>query len=258
MSTAQLSSLTSSALLSVQAALLRDILDEWSAKLGVNGSSRVAVSDMKTADTLVRWTQDAHKDLPWCINVSAKASAESELNPKLQKQANISTVSKIQDDYFTHVFSHINANRANETLKVLKNAYYALIPKGIAVITCSKDNRLQDIFATVVKENGQIETPQEAGKAFTETELRNLSEDAQFERGKTRWLDRRLVIKGEELQKLRADLKTGLQDALGPCEDGQGWKGTFESVFEKEVEQHGGLVVKAWVMVAMRWDLLSA
>ena len=170
----------------------------------------------------------------------------------------------MQDDAFTHIISHIDFYQSSDTLQVLKNAYYALIPKGIALVTGSQEGSVQRILAAVAKAGGSEAKPvlqgvsNDASVCPTQDELRDLAEEAQFERGKIRWSARKIVITGDEVQKLKSSLQAGVQDDLSECEEGQGWKKEFDEAFRRETDQHGGLVVEAWLMVAMRWDLLTA
>ena len=82
-----------------------------------------------------------------------------------------------------------------------------------------------------------------------------LAEEATFERGKVRLTRREVPIAGDELVALKNGLLERLETQL---DSNGGWRDAFDQAWERETKKTGSLVIEAWLVVAMRWDLLCA
>ncbi|GIZ44724.1 hypothetical protein CKM354_000791500 [Cercospora kikuchii] len=267
-------------------AFYQSIWQEHFPKLNLNGSSKISVSDIEMAETLLSWLKDSSHDLPKSIsipssptNIASSPTSPTQqpfpsktLDPTLAKIANITLLDETQfipDDSLTHAFAHINIYHHTLTLPLLKQIFYSLIPKGIAVITITKHNPLASILSSILSTSSRRNSTSsfDEGYISTEQDIRDMAEKAGFEVGKIRISERRIEVKGkEELKRLRGEMERILDMAVGQRGDAQSWERGFDGVWEKEVGKNGGagtegersLGVECWVLVAMKWDLLCA
>ncbi|KAF2214077.1 hypothetical protein CERZMDRAFT_90411 [Cercospora zeae-maydis SCOH1-5] len=266
-------------------AFYQSIWQEHFSKLNLNGSSNISVSDIEMAETLLSWLKDSSHDLPKSISIPSMPSNFTSsptsptqtpfpprtLDPTLAKVANIKLLDgteSIPDDSLTHAFAHINIYHHTLTLPLLKQIFYSLLPKGIAVISITKHNPLASILSSILSTSSRRNSTSSLDDApiSTEQEIRDLAEKAGFEIGKIRISERRIEVRGqEELARLRGEMERILDMAMGQRGDAQSWERGFDGAWEAEIGKNGGgsqgeraLGVECWVVVAMKWDLLCA
>jgi hypothetical protein len=234
-------------------ALLRHILEDYSRKVRLDGSAQALTSNPEIAETIAQWIQDERLDQPNSITaVGSPETGLQEIDPALVKAAAIKVEAKPKDDVFTHAFSHVSAYNRHDALWALKRCFYALIPKGVAIVTLTIRNPAERIVEEVM---GVDEQKQDSEEVVGEEELMILAEEATFERGKVRLTRREVSIAGDEL----VALKNGLLERLEPqLNSNGGWRNAFEEAWMRETKKTGSLVIEAWLVVAMRWDLLCA
>ncbi|KAM3416275.1 hypothetical protein BST61_g7881 [Cercospora zeina] len=273
------------ALAPARQAFYQSIWQEHFPKLNLNGSSNISISDIEMAETLLSWLKDSHHDLPKGIsipstpsNIASSPTSPTQpqlplktLDPTLAKIANIKLLDEteaIPDDSLTHAFAHIDVHHHSLTLPLLKQIFYSLIPKGIAVISITKHNPLASILSSILSTSSRRNSTSSLDDVpiATEQDIRDLAEKAGFEVGKIRISERRIEVRGkEELVRLRGEMERILDMAVGQRGDAQSWERGFDGVWEAEMAKNGGdsegqrsLGVECWVLVAMKWDLLCA
>ncbi|KJX94904.1 hypothetical protein TI39_contig4150g00005 [Zymoseptoria brevis] len=222
----------------IQSALLSSVLSTHASKLRLDYSASILVSNTSLATSLAQWLADEKRDMPHSIvAVSTSSQCESDIPADLARAASISIVETPQDDIFTHAFAHVeDGSDRDEVLWALKRCFYGLMPKGVAIVSIVTKSPLD---AVLRGDRGG------AGEELSEGELMGLAERATFEVGKVRLFKREVKIEGEQVDALKAEVEArGGSDHLK------------EEVWEKARLE--GLVVEAWVVVAMRWDLLCA
>ncbi|PPJ59957.1 hypothetical protein CBER1_09888 [Cercospora berteroae] len=265
-------------------AFYQSIWQEHFPKLNLNGSSKISVSDIEMAETLLSWLKDSSHDLPKSISIPSSPSniASSPTSPTREQcppktlDLTLATIANIKllddsetipDDSLTHAFAHINIYHHTHTLPLLKQIFYSLIPKGIAVITITKHNPLASILSSILSTSSRRNSTSsfDEGYISSEQDIRDMAEKAGFEMGKIRISEKRIEVKGkEELGRLRGEMERILDMAMGQRGDAQSWERGFDGVWEKEVGKNGenegerSLGVECWVLVAMKWDLLCA
>lgn len=250
-------------------ALFQAVLTDQYPKLGLGNSSTILTTTPEVAETLTKWLQDSSYDMPRSIIFKEDEPSSSPpptasnghrgLNSQLQKAANLIPVVRFQDDTVTHAFSHIAPYRRAEALATLKDIFYALHPKGIAVVTCTKRNPVEEIVLSTLRATGRRGSIGGTRESAEEDELRNLAEEAHFELAKIRVSRKNVEIHGQELLELKAQVERILDGILGQTGDGHSWERNFDGVWEGEVERGGGrLVIETFVLVAMKWDSLCA
>lgn len=233
-------------------ALLRPILEEYSRKVRLDGSAQVLASNPEIAQTIAQWLQDGKRDqLNSITAVGSPETGLQEIDPALVKAASITVEAKPKTDIYTHAITHVSAYNRHDALWALKRCFYALIPKGVAIVTLTIRNPAERIVEEVLG----IDSPKEASRVVGEDELMNIAEEATFERGKVRLTRREVSIAGDELVELRKGLLERLKSQLGSDGD---WRERFEKAWERETAKTGSLVIEAWLVIAMRWDLLCA
>lgn len=233
-------------------ALFRHILEDYSRKVRLDGSAQVLTSNIEIAETIAQWIQDEKLDQPNSITAVGSPEHGLDIDPALVKAADITVEAKPKDDIYTHAFSHVSAYNRHDALWALKRCFYSLIPKGVAIVTLTIQNPAEKIVEEVL---GADDGKKDSEEVVGEEELMTLAEEATFERGKVRLTRREVSIAGGEL----IELKKGLVERLGAQLDTNGgWKETFEKAWERETGKTGSVVIEAWLVVAMRWDLLCA
>ena len=238
-------------------AFFHSIWQEHWPKLNINGAAKVHTLDVELAETLLSWLKDSNHDLPYSITISS-TSAEKSIDPTLAKIANIQVVPTLPDDAFTHALAHIGVYRREQTLPILKSIFYSLIPKGIAVVSVTKRNPIDEILRSVLQTSGRRSSSSGTNEVASEPQLRELAEAAQFELGKVRVAEKSILVTGEELKRLRSEVQVIMDAAFGQQGDGQSWESIFDAAWNREVESNGGMKVECWVLLAMKWDLLCA
>ncbi|SMR50173.1 unnamed protein product [Zymoseptoria tritici ST99CH_3D1] len=222
----------------IQSALLNSVLSTHASKLRLDYSASILVSNTSLAASLAQWLADEKRDMPHSIvAVSPSSQSESGIPADLAKAASISVVESAPDDVFTHAFAHVeDGSDRNAVLWALKRCFYGLIPKGIAMVSIVTKSSLDAVLR-----GGRGG----AGEELSEGELMGLAERATFEVGKVRLFKREVKIEGEQVDELKAEVEVG-----GGSDE------VKEEAWEKARSE--GLSVEAWVVVAMRWDLLCA
>lgn len=233
-------------------ALLHLILSEYSRKVRLDGSAQILTSTPEIAETIAQWIQNENRDqLNSITAVGSPDTSLKDIDPELVKTASIKVEASPKTDIYTHAISHVSAYNRYDALWALKRCFYALIPKGVAIVTLMMRNPVKRIVEEVLGVEGQ----REDSEVVSEEELMGLAEEATFERGKVRLTRREVEIAGDELARLREGL---LKQLEGQLEKNDAWRETFEKAWERETKKSGSLIIEAWLVVAMRWDLLCA
>ncbi|EME84273.1 uncharacterized protein MYCFIDRAFT_210837 [Pseudocercospora fijiensis CIRAD86] len=247
------------ALLPSRQALLQAVLVDQYPKLNLNASSTILTTTIESAQTLTKWLLDQQHDMPRSVILTEPVGRNHKFEASLQKAANLIPVVKVQDESVTHAFSHIATYKKSETLVTLKEIFDALIPKGVAIVTVAKRNPVEEIVLSTFKSTGRRGSSGSVREFVEESGLRSLAEQAQFELGKIRVSEKQVVIEGEDLVGLKGSVEKILDGILSQTGDGHSWENTFDQAWSAEVERGGGrLVIEAYVLVAMKWDLLCA
>ncbi|QIX00275.1 hypothetical protein AMS68_005792 [Peltaster fructicola] len=131
--------------------IIKDLLDEYRSRLGLDGSSNVLVSDEEVYHTIEQWCKNSYMSyMPVIALADEVASTDSW---------------PYQEDNFTHIFATIK-DTDKASLQYLKWIQWSLRYKGIAIFTLAQG---------ITAEHADI-------VEFVET--------ASFERGRIRVLDR--------------------------------------------------------------------
>lgn len=126
-------------------------------------------------------------------------------------------------------------------------------------MTVTKRNPVEEIVLNTFKTTGRRGSSGSLREFAEDQDLKSLAEQAQFELGKIRVSEKEVVIEGSELEGLKGSVEKILDGILSQTGDGHSWERSFDQAWESEVERGGGkLVIEAYVLVAMKWDLLCA
>lgn len=230
----------------------RAVWSEHSPQLGLTSSSQVSTSDVEITETLLQWLKESGQALPQSITLE-QSSAEKPIDFTLQRIANIHLIPQMQSASVTHAFAHIDYYRRIQAGPLLQSIFSALVPgKGLALITCTKRNPIQEIILQVLQTSARI--PSSGMREIaSDGSLRDLAEAAGFETSKVRLSEQSVVIKGEELRKVKGDVQGILDGAFGQQGDGQSWESIFENAWNQELGLGGGgLKVTCWVLLAAK------
>jgi len=169
--------------------ILRQVLISYSARLSIDGGSKLLVSDAEIATQIADSTKDVRTPFGPTLTIATRGSEEGSAG-KIPEGVNCNAealdnlTSKM--DYFTHAVFGVNSEDPKFVLEGLKWMKYALKPKGIAIVISIK-------HATEQAGDGQFTVGledkikyQSKGKASS---LTDVLEYAGFERGKIRSTD---------------------------------------------------------------------
>jgi len=171
-----------------------------------------------------------------------------------------------QHDWFKFVFCNFSVFTFAKPLLALIEIHRTLRHTGIAVFTCWKRFGVQEIMddaRTAVKGDGPGEAIKGPGQEFFEEGyLAWLVEEAGWEKGKIKTLDRRIVISDAAEVAAVIEFMAGDQTAFARLDWSDEEKGRWPAAVKDAVDaakaRDGGIVMEAWVVLARKWDALSA
>lgn len=172
-----------------------------------------------------------------------------------------------QQDTFKFVFCNFSVFTFAKPLLALMEIHRTLRHTGIAVITCWKRfgvaeliKRAQEVVKGSTAGGPEMKAP--GSDFFKEGYLAWLVEEAGWERGKIKTLEKRVVISGDkELEGLIefVDSDHTAQARTGWTEEEKGkWPAAVKEAVAEMKHKEGGIFMEAWVVLARKWDALSA
>jgi len=162
--------------------ILTTLLEEFKARLSIDGSSRILVTDATVAKHLVDMTKDISTPYgPKFTIATAEPGAASnaeDLGPNVATESIQDLTPKM--DHFTHAITDVSRASGKTCMEIMKWAKYALQPKGILVVVALKRTEEEGDFVERMK-------GQSKGRVNS---LGDVLEWAGFERGKIKSMDR--------------------------------------------------------------------
>ena len=162
--------------------ILTTLLEEFKARLSIDGSSRILVTDATVAKHLVDMTKDISTPYgPKFTIATAEPGAASnaeDLGPNVAFESIQDLTPKM--DHFTHAITDVSRASGKTCMEIMKWAKYALQPKGILVVVALKRTEEEGDFVERMK-------GQSKGRVNS---LGDVLEWAGFERGKIKSMDR--------------------------------------------------------------------
>jgi len=162
--------------------ILTTVLEEFKARLSIDGSSRILVTDATVAKHLVDMTKDISTPYgPKFTIATAEPGAASnaeDLGPNVATESIQDLTPKM--DHFTHAITDVSRASGKTCMEIMKWAKYALQPKGILVVVALKRTEEEGDFVERMK-------GQSKGRVNS---LGDVLEWAGFERGKIKSMDR--------------------------------------------------------------------
>ncbi|KAK4898391.1 hypothetical protein LTR27_003987 [Elasticomyces elasticus] len=174
--------------------ILTNLLNEFSARLSIDGSSRILVTDATVARHLVEMTRSIATPYgPKFTIASAEPGVSSvnvdDLGPNVTTEQITNMDGKM--DHFTHAVTDVSLASGRTCMEIMKWAKYALKPKGILVVVALKQ-------------------PEEGGKELADrlrgeskgrvSGLGDVLEYAGFERGKIKVMERSAEVDGKGVE----------------------------------------------------------
>ncbi|KAK5708129.1 hypothetical protein LTR97_000669 [Elasticomyces elasticus] len=173
--------------------ILTNLLNEFSARLSIDGSSRILVTDATVARHLVEMTRSIATPYgPKFTIASAEPGVPQDvgdLGPNVMTEQITNMDGKM--DHFTHAVTDVSLASGRTCMDIMKWAKYALKPKGILVVVALKQ-------------------PEEGGKELADrlrgeskgrvSGLGDVLEYAGFERGKIKVMERNAEVYGKAVE----------------------------------------------------------
>lgn len=187
--------------------------------------------------------------------------------PTVTAQVMDSQKMDLPSDHFFFTFCNFCIATTVQPLRVLMEIHRTLRPTGIAVITCWKRFGVAEVMAKAekkVKSDAYEGVMKEPGVEFKRDGfLAHMMYAADFETGKIKTLEKSVLVKegSKEMEGLKEFLmgkwtEPARQDWSE--EETSKWPAAVEEAIKEEVGEHGGVLMEAYVVLARKWDALSA
>jgi len=173
--------------------ILTNLLNEFSSRLSIDGSSRILVTDATVARHLVEMTKSIATPFGPKFTIAVAEPGASvdvdDLGPNVITEQITDMTGKM--DTFTHAVTDVSRASGRTCMEIMKWAKYALQPKGILVVVALKQTEDGG------KELGERLKGESKGRVAG---LGDVLEFAGFERGKIKVMDRTANVDGKEAE----------------------------------------------------------
>lgn len=187
--------------------------------------------------------------------------------PTVTAQVMDSQKMDLPSDHFFFTFCNFSIATTVQPLRVLMEIHRTLRPTGIAVVTCWKRSGFAEVMSKAqkkVKGDAYEGTMQEPGVEFKRDGfLAHMMYAADFETGKIKTLEKSVLMKegSKEMEGLKEFLLGKWMEAARKdwSEEEVGkWPAAVDEAIKEEISEHGGVLMEAYVVLARKWDALSA
>lgn len=171
-----------------------------------------------------------------------------------------------ESDMFGFTFCNITVNTCPNPLRVLQQIQRTLKPAGVAVVTVWKRFGIEVIMKNArqsIKGDAPAGMKQPNAEYTEEGHLAKMMDKADWELGKVKTLQKDVLVKegSEEMAGLRdfllGDLTEPARAGWTPEEKSK-WPAAVDEAIKGEMQQHGGILFEAWVVLGRKWDAMYA
>lgn len=178
--------------------ILKSVIDEYNARVLINGGSKVLASSTAVATSLAEATEPVRTPYGPTITIADRGSDNEDPSVVPGPRPGITPVDALPMDHFTHAVFGIDGEDPKFVLQGLKHMVYALRPKGVAIVISLRQ------ASGEAKEDGSVTLGlEEKIKYQSRGKLESLADvlyHAGFERGKIRSVDRSADVDGTKVE----------------------------------------------------------
>lgn len=180
--------------------ILGQILDEYGARISIDGGSTILTSDANVASAIASATKDVSTPYGPTITIVSRGEQGGVDTSRVDSNnVNVQPVDQLKMDFFSHAVFAVQSEDPKFVLQGLKHMLYALRPKGVAIVISLKQHSMQRTEA----EGGGFTVALEDKIKFQSKgkieKLTDVIEYAGFERGKIRSFERSADVDGTKV-----------------------------------------------------------
>ena len=226
----------------------------------IDTNSKILMSNIDTAIELLKlYAEASNKEasLPYVVVAQQLTEANSQYdnNERLQTAIRVESMDQFGDNEFTHAFLHVHTDKSErDILDLLRQVYQLLGPNGKLILS----RRKRDGFAEILHAAGvQVPGRQEGSNVSPASDQDDgqvvLVAEAGFPRNEILSIEKSHLTMQYRSDAFLIDVKSALVPDLGPCDEGAGWKAAFDDAANREIAEHGGVLLTASVVVATKY-----
>jgi hypothetical protein len=173
----------------------------------------------------------------------------------LQSGIRVKSTDQLGENKFTHAFLHVHTDKSErDILDLLRQVYQLLGPNGKLVLS----RRKRDGFAEILHAAGmQVPGRQQGSNVSPPSDqddgLAALVAEAGFPRSEILRTEKSHLTIQFRSDAFLVGAKSALVPNLGSCDEGAGWKAAFDDAANREIAEHGGVLLTASVVVATKY-----
>nr|POE49314.1 hypothetical protein CFP56_32464 [Quercus suber] len=177
---------------------VRSVVEEYSARLSIDGGSRILTSSAQVAVSVANATESIRVPHGPMLTIADRGTRSEDPSIVPGGNTTLTPVDALPMDHFTHAFFGIDGEDPKIVLQGLKHMVYALRPKGVALVVALKQasgEQAADGSVTL----GLEEKIQYQSRGRLEN-LEDVVYHAGFERGKIRGFERKVEVDGNQVE----------------------------------------------------------